>query len=97
MSTKQSDKLVTDFKDYGFGVEDSASVNADILKDIGKRIIDNFKTYRFCYLKNHGIDENLLNEYRRVNKYFFEQPESFKAQYPMGIECIFGYVKMTMT
>ena len=42
MSTKQSDKLVTDFKDYGFDVEDSANANADILKDIGKRIIDNF-------------------------------------------------------
>ena len=94
MSTKQSDKLVIDFKDYGIGVEDSANVTADILKDIGKRIIDNFKTYGFCYLKNHGIDENLLNEYRRVSRSFFQQPESFKAQYPMGIEYMFGYVKM---
>ena len=36
-----------------------------------------FKTYGYCYLKNHGIDENLLNEYSRVSKSFFEQPESF--------------------
>ena len=94
MSTIQTMDCVIDFKEYGLGIQDSVGMNADILRDVGKRIIDNFKTYGFCYLKNHGVEEDLLNEYMRVSRTFFELPASIKSQYPLGIDYIYGYVKL---
>lgn len=61
---------------------------------IGKRIVDVFKTFGFCYLKNHGVDENLIEEYRRVSLGSFQQPRNFKAKYPMGTDYRYGWVEI---
>lgn len=93
MSTVQTPDCIIDFKECGLDDYNSAEVKGDILKDIGKRIIDNFKTYGYCYLKNHGVDETLLDKYMSVSRTFFELPESIKTQYPLCIDYMFGYVK----
>ena len=93
MSTAKTPDCVIDFKEYGLSADVSADVKDDILKAIGNRIIDKFKTYGFCYLKNHGVDQTLLEDYMRVSRTFFELPEEIKSMNPLGVDYTFGYVK----
>ena len=94
MSTEMEAGCVVDFGSYGLSVKDAASVDIGIVTDIGTQIVDNFKTYGFCYLKNHGVDKQLLDKYRDISKTFFELPDSVKEQYPLGVDYMTGYVKL---
>ena len=85
---------IVDFHAYGLKEADISKVGEETINAIGKQVIDNFKTNGFCYLKNHGIDENLLDEYFRVSRNFFEQPNDLKGQFPLGDDYMFGYVKL---
>ena len=83
-----ADRIV-DLQAYGLNVKDISSVDTDTIKALGKQVIDNFKTNGFCYLKNHGIDEKLLEEYLNVSRNFFEEPRHLKEQYPLGSNYMF--------
>ena len=85
---------IIDFGEYGLLVKDVSNVGDDTIKALGKRIVDAFKTHGFCYLKNHGMDENLIKEYMEVSRKFFEQPEELKSKYPMGFDYRFGWVRL---
>ena len=91
MSSNIEDAIV-DFKDYGLAVKYASQVNAETLKALGKKVVDVFKRFGFCYLKNHGVDEKLLEDYRRVSRDFFEKPTEFKKKYPLSPESKFGWV-----
>ena len=86
--------MIVDLQAYGLNVKDISSVDTDTIKALGKQVIDNFKTNGFCYLKNHGIDEKLLEKYLNVSRNFFEQPRHLKEQYPLGSNYMYGYVKL---
>ena len=88
-----ADKIV-DFQEYGLGIKDISTVNKDVVTSLGKQIIDNFKTYGYCYLKNHGVDEKILNGYFTVSRNFFLQPEDEKEKYSMGPDYAFGWIKL---
>ena len=85
---------VVDFQEYGLNIKDSANANHDTIRSLGKTIVDKFKAHGYCYLKNHGIDEQLLNEYMKVSRNFFDQPEDFKKRFSMGSDYIFGWVNL---
>ena len=90
MATKQ----IIDFQiGESFG-KDGSTTDDESFKALGKRIITAFKEQGYCYLKNHGIDENLIKEYMKVSRKFFEQPETFKSKFPMGDDYRFGWVKL---
>ena len=59
---------VIDFHDFGLNVGDVSSVGEDKIKMIGRRAVDCFKTFGFCYLKNHSVDKKLLEDYMQVSK-----------------------------
>ena len=85
---------IVDFHDYGLGVQDTSAVDQETIKAIGKQIVDGFKTHGFCYLKNHGVRESLIEDYRRVSRIFFEQPETIKGKYALDARYVFGWVKL---
>ena len=83
---------VVDFKAYGLDVQDTSGVAEETLKALGKRIIEAFQTYNFCYLKNHGVTETVLGEFIQVSRNFFELPDEVKSKFPMGKDYRFGCV-----
>ena len=83
---------VIDFSDYGLSVEDSATVDGEKLKSLGQQVKDAFSSVGFCYLKNHGVSEELIGRYQKVSKEFFEQPVEVKEGYRRGTEINFGWV-----
>lgn len=89
-----SDAFVVDFQDYGLEVADPSTVSQDKIKALGDSIVHVFKTYGFCYIKNHGISEKLLKEYMEVSRVFFEKPTEFKEKYPMGRDFRFGWTQL---
>ena len=85
---------VIDFQDYGLNVDDISGASEETLKACGKNIVSVIKTYGYCYLKNHGVDENLLNDYMDVSRRFFEKPVEVKEKLPLGHDCKFGWLKI---
>ena len=83
---------VVDFKEYGLDVEDTSSVTDETINSLGKRIIELFKKYNYCYLKNHGVKANLLDEFMQVSRTFFELPAEVKSKFPMDPAYKFGCV-----
>ena len=54
-------------------------------------MVDNFKTYRLCYVKNHGIDENLIDEHFKA---FCSSSELLTQQKePLNTKDCSGWVK----
>lgn len=82
-----------DFNDYGLNVEDISKVSDETIKELGKKIIHAFKTFGYCYVKNHGMDDCLINDYFVVSRTFFEEPVEVKEKYPIGQDYAFGWVK----
>ena len=87
-------KPIVDFGEYGLDIKDITTVKDDTLAELGKKIIETFKAYGYCYLSNHGIDEGLLKEYMRVSRTFFKQPSEEKTKHPLGHDCGFGWLKL---
>ena len=85
---------IIDFKECGLNVEDFSAVSNATLKTLGKTIIDAFKTYGFCYLKNHGVDEDLILDYRKASREFFILPDEEKTKYTILSDYRFGWVKL---
>ena len=85
---------VIDFHDFGLNVEGVSSVGEDKIKMIGRRVVDCFKTFGFCYLKNHGVDKKLLEDYMQVSKVLFNQPEEVKEKYSIDSDYMFGWLKL---
>ena len=85
---------IVDFQAYGLKEADVSRVDEDTVTSLGKQVIDSFKTNGFCYLKNHGIDDTLMEEYFHVSQNFFEQPKDLKEKYPLGTDYMYGYVKL---
>ena len=83
---------IIDFGEYGLNVKDTAGVKADTLTNLGQKVKDAFSSVGFCYLKNHGVDEDLITKYRQVSREFFEQPVEVKKVYERGNEINFGWV-----
>ncbi|XP_060554680.1 uncharacterized protein LOC132715659 isoform X2 [Ruditapes philippinarum] len=62
------------------------------LKIVGDRVKDAFTKAGFCYLKNHGIDQNLVSQYMDISRGFFEQPVEEKMKHVRGTDSNFGWV-----
>ena len=84
---------VIDFKDYGLDAE-TVNISEDKHKTVGKHIVSVIKKYGYCYLKNHGVDEALLDDYRKVSRAFFKKPVELKEKLPLGRDCKFGWLRM---
>ena len=85
---------IVDFQECGLLVQDFAKVNSKILQSVGKEVVDAFKTYGFCYLKNHGVDKNVVGKYLQASREFFLQPIEEKSKYKINSKKNFGWTKL---
>ena len=83
---------VIDFAAFGLKVENSDEISDDALKPLGDEIKSVLSTIGFCYLKDHGIDEALVQDFMKLSREFFEQPEKVKREYAMSTEVKAGWV-----
>lgn len=88
------DTHVIDLDEYGLNTEDVSNISDDTIKTLGKKFINALKTFGYCYVKNHGIDEQLIKEYLAVSRDFFNEPADVKVKYPIDKHFSFGWVKM---
>lgn len=79
---------VIDFQKYSLGTD------ADVteVQKLGKEVCTALETIGFCYIKNHGISEDIIEAAFKSSKEFFLQPEEEKAKYPRSQNYNFGWV-----
>lgn len=82
---------VIDFESCGLSTE---TVSEDSLKQVGEKIKDAFMSVGFCYLKNHGMNKSLLEEYMELSKQFFQEPYEVKQNYAIPEDGSFGWVAL---
>ena len=87
-------EAVVDFAAYGLNVKDISSVSDETIRNLGKQIIGNFEKFGFCYLKNHGVEADFIEQYMDVSHKFFELPVEIKAKYPMDVDYLFGWTRL---
>ena len=87
-------KAVIDFNDYNLTIADHSEVDDDIVKRLGDKIIHVFKTFGYCYIKNHGVSEKLIESYFDVSRAFFELTTNEKIKYSLKPDYAFGWVKL---
>ena len=63
----------------------------EAVKKMGNILVDVFSATGFVYLKNHGIDNAIVDQVYKVSKQFFELPVESKRQYSNG-QGVYGYV-----
>lgn len=83
---------VIDFAEYGLNVENTKDVSENTLRSLGDNLKTVFSTIGFCYLKNHGVDMNLVSDFMRISRDFFEQPEDIKRKYAVSTEVKNGWI-----
>ena len=83
---------ILDFSEYGLHVKDTRSVSQDKLRGLAKDVVNIFSMTGFCYMKNHGIDEKLLQAYMRISRELFALPSTVKQGYIVGDEIKYGWM-----
>ncbi|XP_052792997.1 uncharacterized protein LOC128226924 [Mya arenaria] len=82
---------VIDFSQCGLQ-EPEEGLQTESLIKVGQQIKDAFSTVGFCYLKNHGIDQQLVDKYMAVSRKFFELSVEEKMKHVRGVERNYGWV-----
>ena len=94
MDLAMTSECVIDFQEYGLGVDDTTKVNPDKIQHLGKQIIDAFRKFGFCYLKYHGVNWHLIENYMKISRSFFDMPVEFKEKYSIKSDYSFGWSKL---
>ena len=84
---------VIDFGRLGLH-QQNENIDKTDLKNIGDLMKDAFTTVGFCYLKNHGLENDVLNRYMGISRRFFEQPVEEKTKYARAAKLDFGWVAL---
>lgn len=88
------DVPIIDFHDAGDSHEDMSQVNEDIIKRLGKNVVQTLKSYGFCYLKNHGINDKIVSDYMAASNAFFKLSASEKEPYAFSNLLKFGWIPL---
>ncbi|XP_063403485.1 uncharacterized protein LOC134687263 isoform X2 [Mytilus trossulus] len=78
---------VIDFQLHAVGKEGCVE-----LDNLGSEMCQALEGIGFCYLKNHGISEEIINEAFRSSKDFFSQPVNEKEKFARSHNYNFGWV-----
>ncbi|KAK6169476.1 hypothetical protein SNE40_020524 [Patella caerulea] len=81
-----------DFKRYGLQVENTQTVSDEDLKQLGEEIHEAFRTIGFCYIKNHGIPQEMIDKAFNISKDFFDLPVDTKTKVKRTEDSIHGWV-----
>ena len=82
---------IIDFEAYGLDLKDETTVSETVLKPLGNQLKEVLSADGYCYLKNHGIKDKLIAEFRQAYFQFYELPDEEKTRY-IGPNLLSGYV-----
>ena len=83
---------ILDFSQYSLSVNRNGVV-ADVLKLLGSKLVQAFETVGFCYIINHGIPDDFIQNYFSCNRSFFELPADEKQKWAhSGKDSLFGWI-----
>ncbi|KAK6169474.1 hypothetical protein SNE40_020522 [Patella caerulea] len=83
---------VIDFQHYGLQVENTQTVTDEDLKQLGEEIHEAFRTIGFCYIKNHGIPQEMIDKAFKISKDFFDLPVDTKTKVKRSVDSNNGWV-----
>ncbi|KAK6169471.1 hypothetical protein SNE40_020520 [Patella caerulea] len=81
-----------DFKHYGLHVENTETVSDEDLKQLGEEFHEVFRTIGFCYIKNHGIPQELIDKMLKISKEFFDLPVEAKSKFERPLNSDHGWI-----
>ncbi|XP_071115189.1 uncharacterized protein [Haliotis cracherodii] len=70
---------IIDFSAYGLQITNKESVADSDLETLAANVYHALSTVGFLYIKNHGLPQEKIDEFFRINKTFFTQPTSVKT------------------
>ncbi|XP_071114329.1 uncharacterized protein [Haliotis cracherodii] len=74
-----ADKVpVIDFAAYRLQISDPESVSDSDLETLADSFYNALSTVGFCYIKNHGLSQDKVDDFFRVSKTFFSEPRDVK-------------------
>ena len=83
---------IVDFQDAAYSHGDMSQIKEDVIKKLGKNVVQTLKTHGFCYLKNHGVDDKLVEDYMVASAEFFKLPATEKEPYGFPKLLKFGWI-----
>ncbi|XP_069138807.1 uncharacterized protein [Argopecten irradians] len=84
---------VVDMRPYRIDMEDK--VDTESLQIVGNSICGAFRDIGFCYIKNHGIQQALIDKMLSVSKTFFEMPPDLNPKRPSDYKESYKYTPQT--
>lgn len=93
MSSTNSLIPIIDFEKLSLHKTDDVILADDRLY-VGNQIKEAFQTVGFCYLKNYGINHEIIDRYFETSRKFFSLPTEEKAKYARTTDRNFGWVSL---
>ncbi|XP_021349213.1 UPF0676 protein C1494.01-like [Mizuhopecten yessoensis] len=72
---------VVDISAYGLDVVNAKEVDTETVRPVADSLCGALRDIGFCYIKNHGISQSLINQVTAVSRTFFEKPLEYKNTY----------------
>lgn len=72
---------VVDILGYGLDESNEGEVTTDALQTIGDDMCRALRDIGFCYIRNHGIPQSLIDQVNTVSRTFFEKSVEYKTKY----------------
>ena len=66
------------------GSEDASKIDIERLKIVGAEIAESFENTGFVYIKNHGIDEKVIQDAFNTSIKFFDLEDDVKNEVAKG-------------
>ncbi|XP_021349214.1 UPF0676 protein C1494.01-like [Mizuhopecten yessoensis] len=66
---------------YGLDVVSENAVERETVQSVAEDLCGALSDVGFCYIKNHGIPQSLIDKMHAANKTFFEMPVEYKNAY----------------
>ncbi|OWF52502.1 probable iron/ascorbate oxidoreductase DDB_G0283291 isoform X2 [Mizuhopecten yessoensis] len=79
--TTMTEIPVVDLAPYGLGVVNEDEVDTQTIRSLADSVCGAFRDIGFCYVKNHGVQQSLIDRMKAVSKTFFEKPVEYKKNY----------------
>ena len=85
---------VLDLADYNVTI-DKQNVTPEVLAALASNVINKFEKVGFCYVINHGIDDEQIRRYLAICERFFKLSTTEKALYGKALKgCYHGWIGM---
>ncbi|XP_060085102.1 uncharacterized protein LOC132564468 [Ylistrum balloti] len=85
---------VVDMSPYGLDVVSEDKVDKQTIRSLADAICRALRDIGFCYIKNHGMPQPMIDRMKAVSKTFFEKPTEYKKSYARPATSNHGWVAL---